>query len=88
MLSGHATPALPVGPPASYCLLVADQLDLPQAATVTTHGVRGLVHSIDHRQLRELPLNPGLLDEDEIGWERDLERAFSITHSFLASRLS
>ncbi len=59
----------------------ADYLDLPQMQAVAVHCLLSLDHPADGRGLRDLTLDAGLLNEDEMGRAGIRDRVATIAHN-------
>lgn len=60
--SGDAAPAQVADAPAGDSLFLSDDLDLPQMAIETVHGLLGFDHRLASGRLGDVVLGPGLLD--------------------------
>ena len=65
---GDPLPALVADLPPGDGLVAADELDLPQPAAMAVHHPLSLDYSAGGRGLGDLPLDTGLLDENEFRW--------------------
>ena len=66
--SGDPLPAQLAGLPPGDGLVAADELDLPQPPAMPVHRLLSLDYSARGRGLGDLPLDTGLLDENEFRW--------------------
>src|SRR6266516_8994 len=78
--SDDPAPAPLAGLPAGDGPVLADHLDLPQMQPGAAHSLLRPGHPSDARQLRDLVLGTGLLDEDETGRAGSTGRIVALAH--------